>query len=130
MFDCNWFIAKSYSNLTEIFVLGLLRIVANQTECSRLEQRSVIKFLLAEKCKPCEIYTRMCIVYREAWLSQRLLTNGLNIGLPLRVRVKKTVNGAETHWFSGKKKFQAQQSVKKEHERDQWQLISLKKVQL
>ena len=26
-------------------------MVANQTVCSRLEQSSVIKFLLAEKCK-------------------------------------------------------------------------------
>ena len=32
----------------------------NQTESSRLEQKSVIKFLVAEKCKPCEIYRRMC----------------------------------------------------------------------
>ena len=38
-------------------------MTANQTECSRFEQRSVIKFLVAEKCKPCEIYRRICNVY-------------------------------------------------------------------
>ena len=30
-------------------------MVANQTKCSKLEQRSVIKLLMAENCKPCEI---------------------------------------------------------------------------
>ena len=30
-------------------------MAANQTELSRLEQSSVIKFLFAEKCKPYEI---------------------------------------------------------------------------
>ena len=29
-----------------------------KSECSKLEQRSVIKVLLAEKCKPCEIYKK------------------------------------------------------------------------
>ena len=32
----------------------------------QIEQRSVIKFLLAEKYKSCEIYWRMCSVNREA----------------------------------------------------------------
>ena len=36
----------------------------NQTECSRLEHKSV--FLVAEKCKLYEIYIRMCDVYEEA----------------------------------------------------------------
>ena len=38
-------------------------MVANKAEFLRLELRSVIKFLVAEKCKPCEIYRRMCDVY-------------------------------------------------------------------
>ena len=38
-------------------------MVANQTKCPRLEQRSVIKLLVAEKCKPYEIYRRICDVY-------------------------------------------------------------------
>ena len=42
----------------------------NQTECSGLEQRSLIKFFVDEKCKPCEIYRRMCDMYREAGFSK------------------------------------------------------------
>ena len=41
-------------------------MTVKQTECFRLEQRSGIRFLLAEKCKPCEIYTRLFDVYRES----------------------------------------------------------------
>ena len=44
---------------------------ANQIECSRLEQRSVIKFMVMEKCKPCEIYRRMCDVYEKAIFSKK-----------------------------------------------------------
>ena len=45
-------------------------MAANQPACSRFEQRSVIKFLLTEKCKPCEIYKKMCDGYKEACFSQ------------------------------------------------------------
>ena len=37
----------------------------------QIEQRSFIKYLLAEKCKRCEIYQRMCEGYREACFSQK-----------------------------------------------------------
>ena len=37
----------------------------------QIEQRSVIKYLLAEKYKLCEIYRKMCGVYGEACFSQR-----------------------------------------------------------
>ena len=37
-------------------------MAANQT---LLEQKSVIKFLANEKWKSCEIYRRICDVYRE-----------------------------------------------------------------
>ena len=40
-------------------------MLANQTKCFRLKQRSVIKFLVAEKCKPCEVYRIVCDVYGE-----------------------------------------------------------------
>ena len=53
---------------------------ANQTQCSWHKQRSVIKSLLAEKYKPYKIYRRMCDMYREACFSQKMFTNGLNIG--------------------------------------------------
>ena len=35
-------------------------MLASQTVCSRVEQSSVINFLLAEKGKPCEIHAKMC----------------------------------------------------------------------
>ena len=53
---------------TEKYVL--VKMMANQTEYSRLEQRFVIKFLVAKKCKPCEIYRKMCDVYREVCFGQ------------------------------------------------------------
>ena len=52
-------------------------MAANETQCSRIEQRSLIKFLLAEKCKPREIYRRICDVYGEACFSQKMFTSGL-----------------------------------------------------
>ena len=35
----------------------------------QIEQRFAIKYLLAKKCKPCEIYSRMYNQYREACFS-------------------------------------------------------------
>ncbi len=39
----------------------------------QIEQRSFIKYLLAEKCKPCEIYRRVFDVFREECFSQKNL---------------------------------------------------------
>ena len=44
-------------------------MLAYQIECSRLEQRSLIKFVEAEKCKSCEIYKRMYDMYGETYSS-------------------------------------------------------------
>ena len=44
-------------------------MAANQTVL-QAEQRSVIKFLVGKKCKPCEIYKRICDVYREMCFSK------------------------------------------------------------
>ena len=55
-------------------------MVANQTYYSRFKQRSVIKFLLVEKGKPCEIYTIICDVYREVCLSQNNLNKSVKDG--------------------------------------------------
>ena len=46
---------KKYFFLTEIFLLASFKMAANQTECCRLKQRSVIKYLVADKYKQCEI---------------------------------------------------------------------------
>ena len=51
--------SKDYFNLVKILVLRLFKMAENPKECSRLEQKSVIKFFVAEKCKPWEIYGRM-----------------------------------------------------------------------
>ena len=55
------------------YFFRLLKKPANQTQCSRLEQKSVINFLVAENFKPCEIYKRMCIVNEKTCLSQKCL---------------------------------------------------------
>ena len=98
-----------------LFVSRLFRMAANQTECFKLEQRSVIKSLVAEKCKPCEIYRRICNVYREASSYQKIYTNWLNMGSPQQTRVEKTVAGMEIHWFSSKEKLPAATFSKKSH---------------
>ena len=46
-------------------------MAANQTECSRLEQRSAITFFGTEKYKPCEIYRRTCDMYGKSCFSQK-----------------------------------------------------------
>ena len=55
--------SENYSNLTSIFVLLWSKMTANQIKYFRLEQRSVIKFLMAKNFKLCEIYRRMSDVY-------------------------------------------------------------------
>ena len=92
--------SKNYFSLVK-FILLLFIMAANQTECFRLELRSVIKVLVDKKCKPCE---RMYDEYGKACLSQKMFTNGPNMGLTLGVPVEKTVHGVETHWHSGKEK--------------------------
>ena len=54
----------------------------NETECSRLKQRSVIKFPVAEKSTPYEIYRRIYDVYGDKYFSQKKFTNRLHIVLP------------------------------------------------
>ena len=88
--------SKNYFNLAKVFVLRLIKMAKNQTECSRLDQRFLMKILVTENCKSCEINWRMLYVCR------RLFTNGLNMGLPLWV--EKTVGGVDTHWLSGNEK--------------------------
>ena len=50
----------------------------NQTDCSRLEKRSFIKFLVAEKCKTCEMYRRMYDVIETRVSFEK--NNALQIG--------------------------------------------------
>ena len=46
----------------------------------------------------------MCNVYRETCFSQNTFTNGQNIGLPLRARVKKEVHRVKAHKLSSKQR--------------------------
>ena len=48
-----------------MFVFWQFKKVANQTMHFRLEQRSIINFLLAEKYKSYEIYNRIYDLYGE-----------------------------------------------------------------
>ena len=80
-----------------------------QPECSQIEQRTIIEFLVAEKYKP--IFKRMCNVYKEACFNQKTFINRLNMGLSLQVWVEKTVHGVETHCLSGKEKVPGMMTV-------------------
>ena len=79
-------------------------MAVKQIEYSRFEQRSVIKFLEVDKRKQCEIYKWMYDAYGEECLSQKMFTNGLNIGLSPWALMKMTIYGEETYWLSGKEK--------------------------
>ena len=63
-------------------------MVAIQIEYCRLEQRSVIKFLVTKKCNLCEIY-RMRDVYEEVCASQKIFTNDLNNGFYITILSQK-----------------------------------------
>ena len=89
-----------YFNLAKIFVLRLFKPVAHQTDCSRFEQRSVIQFLMAKKCKPCEIYWRLCDAQGETCFSQKMFANWLNMGLQELIRQSKEWK----YWLSCKEK--------------------------
>ena len=50
-----------------------------------VEQRSVVKSLVAEKCKSCKIYRRTCDVYGEGcFIKKKIFADGFNIGLALQ----------------------------------------------
>ena len=55
-------------------------LMAGQTEHFKFEERSVIKFLVAEKCKPCEIYRRMCDVFGDACFSKNNVYKWAKLG--------------------------------------------------
>ena len=67
-------------------------MMANQTKYSRLEQRSIIKFLIAGKGKSYEIYIRMCDVYKEVCFSPQIFTNRPNKSFATTNISRKTVS--------------------------------------
>ena len=67
-------------------------MVINQKDLSRLEQRSVLKGF-------CEIYGRMCDVYREAYFRQKnSLCQKDNLLSGYLVRCQLTIHGVDTGW--------------------------------
>ena len=58
-------------------------MVANQTESSRLQQKSVIKFFVAEKYKPCKIYQKRVISKEKHILVKDMFINWLKMVLLL-----------------------------------------------
>ena len=50
-------------------------MVANYRKCSRLKEKFIMKFVVAEKCKLCETYRRMCDVNGEACFCQKMFRN-------------------------------------------------------
>ena len=67
--------------------------------------------MVDEKCKPCEIYRRMCDVYEKVYFSQKIITNRPSMSLLQQWWVQKSMEWK--HWLSGKEKLSAQRSVKK-----------------
>ena len=61
-------------------VFRLLKIVANQTECSRLGEWSLIKVLVAEKGKPSDICRRMGDICRGACFGQKSILKSARHG--------------------------------------------------
>ena len=87
-------------------------MVENQSAPS-LNRGLSLNFLVAEKCKPCEIYRRMCEVYWEACFSWKNLYKWAKHGFSTISRNQKIFHVEETHWLSGKKKFLLKMSVNK-----------------
>ena len=70
-----------------------------------------MKFFVAKKCKPFEIYWKMCDVYGKACFSQIIFPKSL-----LRSWVEKTVNEVETYWLSGKENVPGAAVYKESHD--------------
>ena len=89
----NWF--KS-TKTHQIFVLKLFKMILNETICSSFGQRSVIKFLPAEKTKPYEIDRRMYNVHGEICFSKMHVYKWTKPGFAA------TIQGLEAYWLSTK----------------------------
>ena len=85
-----------------MFVLRLFKMLENQTESSKLEQRSVIKHFANENRKPCEFNKKIYDVYGKTYLTQTMFTKEQIMDFPPRVLVKKIGHRVETHQLSGK----------------------------
>ena len=67
-----WLYSKDCFDIAKSFSLRLYKMVANQN-APGLNRGPSSNFWEAEKCKPCEIYWRMCDVYKGTRFSQKNL---------------------------------------------------------
>ena len=74
----NWFIAQIILTLQKYLFWGYSKRQLKQT-APELKQRSVMKFLAAEKYKHDEFCRRMCVVYKEAYFRQKMFTKRLYV---------------------------------------------------
>ena len=72
---------KNYLNVAEIFVLMLFKMVENQTEFFMLEQRSVIKSLMAKAFKQVK-FIEECVMYSKKFVlvNKKMNANKLKMG--------------------------------------------------
>ena len=71
---------------------------------SWLEQESLIKYLVAEKCKQCEIYERMFDVYEAACFTPNIVRKSSKHGRPTtRLRQKDSSWSGNTVTFRQRK---------------------------
>ena len=52
--------------------------MADLESCSNIEERSMIKFLVAEECKTSEIFKRMSVFMKKHVSAKKMSTNELN----------------------------------------------------
>ena len=107
----NFFYKRKFCSVWKQFTAKIILILqcicfevvqnVSKSECSKLEQRFVINFLLAENCKPCGIYRRM---FDPCFIKKKMFTNGLNMVLPLWVWIRKIFNDMKIHWLFVKEK--------------------------
>ena len=80
-----------------MFVLGLFKMAANTTRCSKLEKWCVIKFFVIEKCKPSEISWKVFDMYREEYFDKTILIIFTNLsaraGYDTRSIFKRSLTG-------------------------------------
>ena len=104
---------KNNFNLIEIFVLRLFQMVANQTECSRLEQRSFTNFSWLRSANHMKL-TKQCDICTKKYFSQKNVYQLTKHRLTtMRIWVEKSLHEVEIKCLSSKKKFRAQWSIKK-----------------
>ena len=98
--------------MAKIIFISQKYLVCDYSKWQQIKQsvQGLPFFVVAKKCKPCEIYRGICNVHGAACFNQENIYKWV---LLLRAWVEKTVSRTKTHWISGKELVPAQRSVKK-----------------